>query len=105
MARVRRCRRSDPIDERGSQRIPAPPGRTDVRAGDQTARAATTCRADATGGVTTTRTHHYDGSSDNPAWTDEGTGWTRNIGGIGGDLSAIHHSATCNTFQVANLRV
>jgi RHS repeat-associated protein len=58
---------------------------------------------DATGGVTTTRTHHYDGSSDNPAWTDEGTGWTRNIGGIGGDLSAIHHSATGNTFQVANL--
>jgi hypothetical protein len=35
---------------------------------------------DATGGTTTTRTHHYDGSSDNPAWTDEGTGWTRNIG-------------------------
>jgi RHS repeat-associated protein len=59
---------------------------------------------DATGGVTTTRTHHYDGSSDNPAWTDEGTGWTRNIGGIGGDLSAIHHSATgTTTYQLANL--
>jgi hypothetical protein len=55
---------------------------------------------DATGGVTTTRTHHDDGSSDNPAWTDEGTGWTRNIGG---DLSAVHDSAGTTTYQLANL--
>jgi RHS repeat-associated protein len=79
-----------------------PAGRTDVRAGDQTARAATTRRPDATGG-TTTRTHHDDGSSGSPPRTDEGTGWTCNIGGIGGDLSAIHGSAGTITYQLASL--
>ena len=53
--------------------------------------------------VAATRAHHCDGSSDNPAWTDEGTGWTCNIGGIGGDLSAIHDSAGATTYQLANL--
>jgi RHS repeat-associated protein len=64
---------------------------------------------DTGGGVTTTRTHHYDGTGDNPAWAEENTTgpeaeryYTRNVGGIGGDLSVIHHSATGTSFQVAN---
>jgi RHS repeat-associated protein len=54
---------------------------------------------------TTTRTNHYDGDADNPSWTAEGgTAWTRNIGGISGDLAAIYDSATSTaTLQLTNL--
>lgn len=53
----------------------------------------------------TTRTNHYDGASDSPAWTQESAStWTRNIGGIGGDLAAIYDSATSTgTLQLTNL--
>jgi RHS repeat-associated protein len=54
---------------------------------------------------TTTRTNHYDGDGDNPAWTQESaTAWTRNVGGIGGDLAAIYDSATSSAnLQLTNL--
>lgn len=54
---------------------------------------------------TTTRTNHYDGDGDNPSWTQESpTAWTRNIGGLGGDLGAIYDSATSvATLQLTNL--
>lgn len=54
---------------------------------------------------TTTRTHHYDGDGDNPSWTAEGgSAWTRNIGGIVGDLAAVFDSATSSvTLQLTNL--
>jgi hypothetical protein len=64
---------------------------------------------DAGDASTITRVHHYDGGGDAPAWTEENTTgpeaeryYTRNVGGIGGDLSVIHDSATGSTFQVAN---
>ncbi len=44
---------------------------------------------------TASRTNHYDGSSDSPAWTVEDTvsgHYTRNIHDIGGDLSTIYSS-------------
>ncbi|HWL36018.1 MAG TPA: DNRLRE domain-containing protein [Frankiaceae bacterium] len=54
---------------------------------------------------TTTRTNHYDGDGDNPAWTQEGVSpWTRNVGGITGDLAAIYSSATsAAVLQLTNL--
>jgi hypothetical protein len=65
---------------------------------------------DAGDASTITRVHHYDGGGDGPAWTEENTTgpeaeryFTRNVGGIGGDLSVIHDSSTGDTFQVANL--
>jgi RHS repeat-associated protein len=54
---------------------------------------------------TTARTNHYDGDWDNPAWTQEGvSAWTRNVGGITGDLAAIYSSATSSAvLQLTNL--
>jgi RHS repeat-associated protein len=55
---------------------------------------------------TTTKTNHYDGDGDRPAWTQEtATSWTRAIVGITGDLAAIHDSAGSGTteLQLANL--
>ncbi|MEX1142665.1 MAG: RHS repeat-associated core domain-containing protein [Thermoleophilaceae bacterium] len=51
---------------------------------------------------------HYADSSDSPAWsavTENGqeVSWERNIGGIDGDLAAIHHSQTGTELQIANL--
>jgi RHS repeat-associated protein len=50
-----------------------------------------------------TEVYHYAGGSDSPAWIDRGSAWSRNIGGIGGELSAIQDSATGTTLQLTNL--
>ena len=54
---------------------------------------------------TTTRTHHYDGDGDSPSWTQESaSAWTRNIGGISGDMAAVYSSASSSAvLQLANL--
>jgi RHS repeat-associated protein len=53
---------------------------------------------------TTTRTNHYEGDGDAPSWVAEGAAsWTRNVGGIGGDLAAIYDSAGTATLQLTNL--
>jgi RHS repeat-associated protein len=57
------------------------------------------------GGATGTRTNHYDGDGDSPAWIAENAGatvWTRNVGGADGDLAAIQDSASGTTLQLAN---
>ncbi len=56
-----------------------------------------------TGGSGGTEIFHYAGGSDAPAWTAKGTAWTRSIPGIGGELAAIHDSATGVSLQLANL--
>lgn len=53
-----------------------------------------------------TRTNHYAGDSDSPAWIAEntaGTNWTRNIAGIDGDLAAIGDHAGTVTLQLSSL--
>ncbi len=53
---------------------------------------------------TTTKTNHYTGDGDSPAWIAENsTAWTRNIPGISGNLTAIQDSAAGTTLQFANL--
>ena len=57
-------------------------------------------------GATGTRTSHYDSDGDSPAWIAENaaaTAWTRNIGGVDGDLAAIQDSAAGTTLQLGNL--
>jgi len=59
-----------------------------------------------TGGATGTRTNHYQGDNDAPAWVAEnadGSAWTRNIGGVDGELAAVQDSAAGTTLQLANL--
>jgi len=46
---------------------------------------------------------HYAMSSDSTAWTERGSVWTRNIGGIGGELAAIQPSTGETSLQLANL--
>lgn len=50
-----------------------------------------------------TEVFHYAGGSDAPVWTDRGSTWTRNIGGIGGELAAIQPSTGETTLQLTNL--
>jgi RHS repeat-associated protein len=48
--------------------------------------------------------YHYAGPLDSPAWIDEGEGeWTRNIGGLGGDLAAVQDSEEGTTLQLTDL--
>lgn len=59
-----------------------------------------------TGGATGTRTNHYDGDGDAPAWIAEnasGSAWTRNVRGAAGDLAAIQDSASGTALQLVNL--
>ena len=56
-----------------------------------------------TGGSGGTEVLHYADESDSPAWTAKGTAWTRSIGGIGGELVAIHDSVTGVSLQLSNL--
>jgi RHS repeat-associated protein len=55
-----------------------------------------------TGGVKGTEIFHYDGPSDSVAWTEREGTWTRNIGGIGGNLIGIQNS-TATMLQLADL--
>jgi RHS repeat-associated protein len=55
------------------------------------------------GGLEGTEIFHYDGPSDSVAWTERGTTWTRDIGGIGGELAAIQESSGGVTFQLTDL--
>ncbi|HXV05903.1 MAG TPA: RHS repeat-associated core domain-containing protein [Solirubrobacterales bacterium] len=50
-----------------------------------------------------TEIYHYAGGSDSPAWTQEGTAWSRNISALGGGLGAIQKSNGEVTLQLANL--
>jgi RHS repeat-associated protein len=53
----------------------------------------------------TTRTQHYSGSGDSPAWTEEntaGSNWTRNIIGPDGNLAATIDQAGAITWQLTN---
>jgi RHS repeat-associated protein len=56
-------------------------------------------------GGAVTHTNHYDGDGDSPAWTQESaTAWTRDIGGIAGDLAGVYDSATASTsLELTNL--
>jgi RHS repeat-associated protein len=47
--------------------------------------------------------YHYAAGSDSPAWIDRGSAWSRNIGGIGGELAAIEDSEKGTTLQLTNL--
>jgi RHS repeat-associated protein len=55
------------------------------------------------GGLEGTEIFHYDGPGDAPAWTERGPSWTRNIGGLGGDLGAVQESGKEITLQLTNL--
>jgi RHS repeat-associated protein len=55
------------------------------------------------GGLEGAEVFHYDGPGDAPAWTARGSTWTRNIVGIGGELSAIQESGKEITLPLTNL--
>jgi RHS repeat-associated protein len=56
-----------------------------------------------TGTQSGTEIYHYAGDSDAVAWTQAGSSWSRNIGGIDGDLVAIHDSSSGVRLQLTNL--
>lgn len=56
-----------------------------------------------TGTKTGTEVFHYAMASDSTAWTERGGTWTRNIAGIGGELSAIQESSGTTSLQLTNL--
>jgi RHS repeat-associated protein len=55
------------------------------------------------GGLEGTETFHYDGPGDTPSWTERGTTWSRDIGGIGGELAAVQESGGTTTLQLTDL--
>jgi RHS repeat-associated protein len=55
------------------------------------------------GGLEGTEVFHYDLAGDSPAWTERGSGWTRNIPGVGGELAAIQESGKEIALQLTNL--
>lgn len=50
-----------------------------------------------------TEIYHYAGSSDSPAWTQEGSNWTRSIAALGGSLGALQKSSGEITLQLADM--
>jgi RHS repeat-associated protein len=50
-----------------------------------------------------TAIYHYAGGSDSPAWTQEGSNWTRNIAALGGSLGALQKSTGEVTLQLADM--
>lgn len=56
-----------------------------------------------TGTKTGTEIFHYAMASDSTAWTERSGTWTRNIGGIGGELAAIQPSTGEASLQLTNL--
>lgn len=55
------------------------------------------------GGLEGTEVFHYAGPGDSPSWTQRGAIWTRNIVGIGGELTAIQESGKETQLQLTNL--
>ncbi|MDX6635885.1 MAG: hypothetical protein QOF06_2088 [Solirubrobacterales bacterium] len=55
------------------------------------------------GGLEGTEVFHYDTASDSPSWTERGSTWTRNIGGINGELAAVQESGKEIELQLTNL--
>jgi RHS repeat-associated protein len=55
------------------------------------------------GGLAGTEVFHYDAPGDSPAWTERGSIWTRNIGGVDGGLAAVQESGKEITLQLTNL--
>jgi RHS repeat-associated protein len=55
------------------------------------------------GGLEGVEVFHYASGSDTPAWTQLGAKWSRNIGGIGGGVSAIQDSSSGTLLQLSNL--
>ena len=56
-----------------------------------------------TGSKELTEVFHYASSSYSPAWTARGSAWTRNIGGIAGELAAVQDSTVGTSLQLSNL--
>ena len=58
-----------------------------------------------TGSKTADVISHYSGPEASPAWTQNssGTEWTRNIGGINGNLAAIQYNGAAPVLQLTNL--
>jgi RHS repeat-associated protein len=56
-----------------------------------------------TGTKAGTEIFHYALASDSTAWTERGSAWTRNIGGIGGELAAIQPSTGETSLQLTSL--
>jgi RHS repeat-associated protein len=50
-----------------------------------------------------TAIYHYANGSDSPAWTQEGSNWTRNIAALGGSLGALQKSTGEVTLQLADM--
>jgi RHS repeat-associated protein len=50
-----------------------------------------------------TEVFHYTGGSDSPAWTQEGSNWSRNISALGGGLGAIQKSSGETTLQLGDM--
>jgi len=50
-----------------------------------------------------TEVYHYTGTSDSPAWIQEGSSWSRDISALGGSLGAIQKSSGEVTLQLADL--
>lgn len=46
---------------------------------------------------------HYAASSDSPAWTQEASGWTRNVPALGGALGALQKSSGETVLQIADM--
>jgi RHS repeat-associated protein len=55
------------------------------------------------GGLQGTEVFHYASASDSPAWTERGSSWTRNITGIGGELTGLQESGKEIELQLTNL--
>jgi RHS repeat-associated protein len=54
-------------------------------------------------GVASIEVFHYDGSSDSPSWTSQGSTWSRSVPGIGGELAAVQESNGTTTFKLTDL--
>jgi RHS repeat-associated protein len=50
-----------------------------------------------------TAIYHYAGGSDSPAWTQEGSNWTRSIAAMGGSLGALQKSNGEVTLQLTDM--
>jgi RHS repeat-associated protein len=55
------------------------------------------------GGLEGNEIFHYGTAADSPAWTQRGSVWTRNIGGIEGELVALQESGKEITLPLMNL--
>lgn len=58
---------------------------------------------DTTDTAGSTNVNHYSDNSDSPAWTSSGTGWTRHLSDITGDLAATIDQTGAVTLHLANL--